>query len=736
MYKPVNIALSAILIVDCFFVGYAGGLNARRVKIVDASLGPPPVIAVTPPPVSVPASVDSAPSNTKAASEVLLSSFEDLKTTDARLQETVTKAAEVGIIDPVKDKRFRPNEPVTRGDFTRWMVRIRQVALLSPAQSTYCDLERFNPYYDEIEGATEARLVQGYVLKGQPQKAFKPLQHITREEFCVLYGTFSNKRSRAEKLSTEEIDKYLCYNPSTSGFGTTTYTDAGEIDDWARKWVAVAHQAGVLEQSFATSPYADKPDAKYFHPLEKMTRAEAVNILVKLYGLQARGIIEICEGLDKEGRFYDKPGAYPQAEALYESALTIREKAFSAEHPHVAESCTNLGALYETQNEKAKAEPLYQRALSIRQKSLGHDHPAVADSLNSLADLQTRMGKLETADALYQKLLERDQRVLGKQSAAVAGDLQNLSKVHAAMSKPDAQPLQAQALALRQALPGGQNVSQLTDPNLSGKTSSALEVRPIKDKWALVIGVSNFKDPTINLKYAAKDASDFRDWLVSEGHFQNDHVKLLTNEKATRENIVAQLGDSWLGRLANRDDLVVVYISSHGSQAKDEAGGVNFLVAYDTNKNSLLGTGIPMQWLTKIVRESVHCDRVILVLDVCHSGAANAGGKSITREPGFDVSKLTTGEGQAVLCSSLAEQISWESKTYHNSVFTRRLIDGLRSRGQDTKLTDAYDFMRDRVETEVLRDRGEEQTPVLNLSKWKGAPPVLSVVPASPRPGM
>ncbi|MBY0548123.1 MAG: tetratricopeptide repeat protein [Candidatus Obscuribacterales bacterium] len=733
MYKPVNIALSAILVIDCFFVGYAGGLNARRVKIIDASLGPPPAVARKPAPVVV----TTAPSNTRAASEVLLSSFEDLKNTDPRLQETVTKAAEVGIIDPVKDKRFRPNDPVTRGDFTRWMVRIRQVASLSPAAPTYSDLERFNPYYDEIEGATSARLVQGYTVKGQAQKEFKPLQHITREEFCVLYGTFSNKRSRAEKLTKEEIDKYLCYNPSTSDFGTSTYADSGEIDDWARKWVAVAHQAGVLEQSFASSPYAAQTESKYFHPLEKMTRAEAVNILVKLYGLQARSIIEICEGLDKEGRFYDKPGAYPQAEALYESALSIREKAFSPEHPHVAESCTNLGALYETQNEKTKAEPLYQRALDIRQKSLGYDHPSVADSLNSLADLHTRLGKLEVADALYQKLLERDQRVLGKRSAAVAGDLQNLSKVRAALSRPDAQPLQAQALALRQTLPGGQNVQQLSEPSLSGKPASATEAeRPVKDKWALVVGVSNFKDPSINLKYAAKDASDFRDWLVTEGHFQADHVKLLTNAKATRDNIVSQLGDSWLGRLANRDDLVVVYISSHGSQAKDEAGGVNFLVAYDTNKNSLLGTGIPMQWLTKIVRESVHCDRVVLVLDVCHSGAANVDGKGITREPGFDVAKISTGEGQAVMCSSLAEQISWESKTYHNSVFTRRLIDGLRSHGADTKLTDAYEFMRDRVETEVLRDRGEEQTPVLNLSKWKGAPPVLSVPPASPRPGM
>ncbi|MCA9818426.1 MAG: caspase family protein, partial [Cyanobacteria bacterium HKST-UBA01] len=34
---------------------------------------------------------------------------------------------------------------------------------------------------------------------------------------------------------------------------------------------------------------------------------------------------------------------------------------------------------------------------------------------------------------------------------------------------------------------------------------------PVRDKWALVIGISNFKDPKINLKYPAKDARDFAD---------------------------------------------------------------------------------------------------------------------------------------------------------------------------------------------------------------------------------
>ena len=80
-----------------------------------------------------------------------------------------------------------------------------------------------------------------------------------------------------------------------------------------------------------------------------------------------------------------------------------------------------------------------------------------------------------------------------------------------------------------------------------------------KDKQCPVsFGISNFKDPTINLKYATKDATDFKNFLVSSEHFKTDHVKLLTNEKADRENIIGMLGDKWLGAHVKRDDLVVV----------------------------------------------------------------------------------------------------------------------------------------------------------------------------------
>jgi len=293
MWKPSSIFISVLLVLDSFFVAYAVGLNSRHVLVVDASLGPPLAkrAAESTTVTTAPTPSTTATTATPATPTPAATSFTDLTTADMRLQSSLKSAADSGILDPTKDKKFRPNDPVTRADFTRWMVRVRQVQPIIPAEPTYADVPGNNTYYKDIEGATRANMVQGYTVKDAARKDFKPDQFITRQEFAVMYGTFSGKRGRAETLSKDDIDKYLRYNPGTTTFGELTYKDVGDVDDWARKWLAVAHQAGVLEQSFDVSPYNSTDDKRYLRPQQKMTRAEAVNILVKLYGSQSRSAV-------------------------------------------------------------------------------------------------------------------------------------------------------------------------------------------------------------------------------------------------------------------------------------------------------------------------------------------------------------------------------------------------------------------------------------------------------------
>jgi hypothetical protein len=295
MGSPLNLFISLLLIVDSFFVAYAVGLNSRCVEVPVGTASQVETVKsnnTSPKP-------DAIVSNTTGnnaptiKTDTTASSFTDLSATDSRLQGSLKSAAEAGIFDPTKDQKFRPNDPVTRADFTRWMVRIKQIPTqdISTETPTYIDVLADNPYFIDIEAATRDHRVQGYNVKDKPEKEFKPQQFITRQEFAVMYGTFSGKRSRAESFSNKDIDEHLRYDPGTTKFGDTTFKDVGDIDDWAKKWVAVANQAGVLDQAFATSPYAVSEEQKYLHPQQKMTRAEAVNILVKLYGIGSRDAV-------------------------------------------------------------------------------------------------------------------------------------------------------------------------------------------------------------------------------------------------------------------------------------------------------------------------------------------------------------------------------------------------------------------------------------------------------------
>lgn len=268
-------------------------------------------------------------------------------------------------------------------------------------------------------------------------------------------------------------------------------------------------------------------------------------------------------------------------------------------------------------------------------------------------------------------------------------------------------------------------------PNVSAAEPSG--GKPVRDKWALVVGVGSFADSKVpKLKYATKDARDFRNYLVNEANFAADHVRLLLNEKATQRRVLSELGNKFLARVAKPDDLVVLYFSTHGSPASADIRGKNFIVAYDSDPEDLYTTGIEMDKILESINSRVLSERVALVLDACHSGASVPGAKGLVRCANFDADALATGSGQLVISSSKPDQQSWESKRYENGVFTRKLLEGLRLKGRNTTLGDAFSFIEKSVPAEVQEDYAARQTPLLR-SQWSGNELALAVMPASPQ---
>lgn len=231
--------------------------------------------------------------------------------------------------------------------------------------------------------------------------------------------------------------------------------------------------------------------------------------------------------------------------------------------------------------------------------------------------------------------------------------------------------------------------------------------RPIGKVWALVIGISKFADSKIDLKYAAKDAKDFLNYLTSVGLPQNQ-TKALLNEQATRENIMDAVGDSWLPKSCAEDDVAIVYISTHGTPANRDIGAFNYFVAHDTNKEKLYSTAISMQTFTDLLGKRIKTDRILFILDTCYSAGL---GQTSGEFGNISTRRLADLTGQIILCSSDLNERSWESIKTENGIFTGKLIEMLQTNKSDNSLSEFISKLRNIVSTEVKTQYNAEQHP-------------------------
>lgn len=455
---------------------------------------------------------------------------------------------------------------------------------------------------------------------------------------------------------------------------------------------------------------------------------DAEKYLIKARELRTRVLgassPEVGETLNNLAYLYILEDRGAEARPLLDQALAIRLKALGPESPEVADVNKNIGVLYEKQGKYVQAEKFYKNALIIDVKALGKDHPYVATILDGLSNLARLQDKTDEAGSFTTAAKEIRKVSLGQNAellAALPDDYEALTRIKAFALETD--KIEANTQIFK---------GLIVEKSKSNK--------PIKDKWALVIGVSKFKDQSMNLRYSDKDALAFYNYLIKDAHFRPDHVRLLLNEKATRENIMAQIGDKWLVRVTGPDDLVVIYFSGHGSPSTLDQKGVNYLVAYNTDKNSLFSTGINLKDFSSLVKERVNSDRVVMVMDACHSGAASVGAtKGLSRVHNMNAEEVAQGSGQLVICSSEPSQVSWESERYPNGVFTHYLIEGLKTKGSNTPLGEAYEYMKNKVREEVAFDRKEQQVPIIR-SHWEGkdlvmgapASEIRSTLPADP----
>ena len=166
--------------------------------------------------------------------------FDDI--IDHWAQDNIKKLVALGAINGYPDNSFKPDNNITRAEFTTVLIRTLEL----PSQNGKVFADTADHWArDMISTAAHHGIVNGY-----DDNTFGPNDHITREQMAVMI-------IRVAELAPEE--------------GELSFTDNDRISDWARSAMATAVKNEII------NGYPDNT----IRPQGLATRAEAVTIIVR-----------------------------------------------------------------------------------------------------------------------------------------------------------------------------------------------------------------------------------------------------------------------------------------------------------------------------------------------------------------------------------------------------------------------------------------------------------------------
>jgi len=235
------------------------------------------------------------------------------------------------------------------------------------------------------------------------------------------------------------------------------------------------------------------------------------------------------------------------------------------------------------------------------------------------------------------------------------------------------------------------------------------------DAYAVVIGISHYREEVIpKIPYAVNDAQAIAALLEGQIGIPREHVKLLTDLKATG-NDLRTVGD-WLRQRVKQGATVYIYYAGHGTP--DPKTGEPYLVPWDAHPDYPTSL-FPLKELYESL-EHLPATNVIVLLDACFSGA---GGRSVIAKGARPMTLMAerlwlVNEKIIVLAAATGSQISSDYDNAGHGLFTHYVLSGLQGRADMDKdgvvtLKELYPYVRDHVARTAIKELNREQTPTL-----------------------
>ena len=247
------------------------------------------------------------------------------------------------------------------------------------------------------------------------------------------------------------------------------------------------------------------------------------------------------------------------------------------------------------------------------------------------------------------------------------------------------------------------------------------------ERWALLIGIEKYDDEEINsLRYTVSDVKALHQVLVDKerGMFKSEKVKLLTSDaedkrnKPTKVNILFYLKE-WLGQNVKGEDTVLIYFSGHGAVW----GTRKYLLPMDTDTFYMPAYAIDNREFIEGI-DNLKSQKVITILDSCHSGGVSRAGKGIGDFlPSDFYTEFEASEGKVTLASCKGNEQSFEWPDKQHGVFTYYLIEGLKGAANKDDQAVTFSEVAQYVEQNVIKwakEKGVKQTPSRHMESMSG----------------
>lgn len=227
---------------------------------------------------------------------------------------------------------------------------------------------------------------------------------------------------------------------------------------------------------------------------------------------------------------------------------------------------------------------------------------------------------------------------------------------------------------------------------------------PPVNRWAVVIGISDYAGEANDIQYADDDALDMLDVLAAYG-YPRDHILLLISDydenNATKGEIIDAI--YWLREREKSESEVLFFYSGHGARGRandgDGEGVDEAIVPYECTAGSLIWDGE-----LKTMFSDFETSRIIFVFDSCYSGGMTD----------------LKADGRIVVMASSESGLSYEGEEWGNGQFTyyfadEGILQGLADKYdqlegvKDVVVEEAYDYAKSKCvyQTPTISDSFE-----------------------------